>query len=514
MASNSESSKVPQVRRNSANTYTPSPTQQFKHKVVGSTAATTASGTEMGDGSETSYTIDTIPGPPLSVDGTKSVESSSMASVLPRITSVHASGSYSAAISSTGHLYTWGYNDVGMLGLPKPTHLINIDNMNPKASSLRQLQGCSFDSRHLVLLPRRVDALADLYITGVSTGPCHLWCWGTPRSSMVVPEEQQQQQQPAVLVGRTLYEVQELRRKKSLYRIRNSQSSRAVVGAATAGKTIQEVIYFDGGAVESPANHHASYVVSEQQQAGVGPSHATEISKGGAVNGTPAAAVAAEVAGTSAVADQSTNHKNVLSKDSTVSDSTDVQAVADNDNSVATESWRFSLGVGSVLRRFSNPRGGIGSEVKERRPVGRMHSQPRLKNEAGTIPPTSASRVAADGEPSATTNTTTPAAAATHTPSKFLSRRPARSRSTPPTQGRSRSLSRASGSISGSITGRYRRNRKQQQPDTADDGGKSEATEEVNNLSQEKQRQTSEQQSQQQNRTSKTNRKRTTKALV
>ena len=39
-------------------------------------------------------------------------------SLVPKIVSIHAAGSYSAALSSSGHIYTWGCNDVGNLGLP------------------------------------------------------------------------------------------------------------------------------------------------------------------------------------------------------------------------------------------------------------------------------------------------------------------------------------------------------------------------------------------------------------
>ena len=137
---------------------------------------------------------------------------------VPKIVSIEASGSYSVAISSSGHVYTWGYNDVGQLGLPPPSQklpYVEVTSTTMKPSStLRLLQIRSFDSRCNVLLPRRVDALSDYFITSVAAGPCHLWCIGNPRDEGL-----------SDVVGRTLYEVQEGRRRKGLVRLREQLSA-------------------------------------------------------------------------------------------------------------------------------------------------------------------------------------------------------------------------------------------------------------------------------------------------
>lgn len=472
MASNSESSKRPS-RRNSANNYTPSPIQQQpKGKAGGAAAAagiTTAPSAQLGEASENSYTIDTLPGPPLFVEGgPKSVESSPSSSwTIPRIVSVHASGSYSAAISSTGHLYTWGYNDVGMLGLPVPNHLVNIENMNPKTSSLRQLQGCSFDARHLVLLPRRVDALADIYITGISTGPCHLWCWGTPRQQQQqqVEVEDPQQPQHAQIVGRTLYEVQEIRRKKNLQRMRNTPSSPVMEptsGTSATQEAIQEDIYFDGGTiVESHLYHQDPKDVKPPE-----PSSSSH-QDGAPIIGTPTKGSTAGVAGGS-------THSSTKDTAKTPTRTTAAVAATDDNDHSATmspekESWRFSMGVGKVLRRLSNPRGTSFVEPKERRPSSRLRNPKQKEEMGGGIPPipTASSVATAPGAsfatPTSSISNIPGAVVPTDTSNNFLSRRHARSRSTPAT-----SRIRSGGSTA-SLSSRYRKTRKNQQPNQLDE---------------------------------------------
>jgi Regulator of chromosome condensation (RCC1) repeat len=128
---------------------------------------------------------------------------------IPRIVSVTAKGNSSIVISSSGHVYAWGCNDVGNLGLPKPdmTTLTYVDPGLPvtKTSTLRQFQTHSFDSSHNVALPQRLDSIRDLHVTAVGASPTFLWCLGTKRQDSDDPT-----------VGRTLYEVQEAQRQKSL----------------------------------------------------------------------------------------------------------------------------------------------------------------------------------------------------------------------------------------------------------------------------------------------------------
>ncbi len=77
---------------------------------------------------------------------------------------IHASGSYSAAVSSSGDLYTWGCAESEQLGHPfsrSPTQNPNIEpGPLPQAvSGLRIRDSRSFDSRLNVLIPRRVECL-------------------------------------------------------------------------------------------------------------------------------------------------------------------------------------------------------------------------------------------------------------------------------------------------------------------------------------------------------------------
>lgn len=142
--------------------------------------------------------------------GSSKGSSSSLSSV-PRIISVHCAGSYSAVISSSGHAYTYGSNDVGQTGLPTPPNMPLKDNYvqpPPKTSSIRDLHVSTFDSRHNVLLPVRLDAASHLYIRNVACGPNHMWCIGKKRTT----------KENALVVGRTLYEVQEEKRCKNLQR--------------------------------------------------------------------------------------------------------------------------------------------------------------------------------------------------------------------------------------------------------------------------------------------------------
>eukprot|EP00531_Pseudo-nitzschia_arenysensis_P014350 CAMPEP_0116153098 /NCGR_PEP_ID=MMETSP0329-20121206/21040_1 /TAXON_ID=697910 /ORGANISM="Pseudo-nitzschia arenysensis, Strain B593" /LENGTH=665 /DNA_ID=CAMNT_0003649937 /DNA_START=108 /DNA_END=2105 /DNA_ORIENTATION=- len=122
----------------------------------------------------------------------------------PKIISVTAKGNSSFAISSSGHVYAWGCNDVGNLGLPKPdvSKLTYSDPgpIGPKslapAIKLRQFQTHSFDSSHNIALPQRLDSLKDYEIKSVAASSTFVWYLGTKRESS-----------EAVPVGRTLYEV-------------------------------------------------------------------------------------------------------------------------------------------------------------------------------------------------------------------------------------------------------------------------------------------------------------------
>jgi len=128
-----------------------------------------------------------------------------MLASIPKIIHITAKGNSSFALSSTGQVYSWGCNDCCNLGIAKPDQsmldYVDAGMPPPKSSTARQLQTYSFDSSHNLVLPKRVDALKDLKVTSLAAAPTFLWCLGTKRETHDHPD-----------VGRTLYEIQELKR--------------------------------------------------------------------------------------------------------------------------------------------------------------------------------------------------------------------------------------------------------------------------------------------------------------
>mmetsp|Transcript_3575 Transcript_3575/g.7204 ORF Transcript_3575/g.7204 Transcript_3575/m.7204 type:complete len:668 (-) Transcript_3575:46-2049(-) len=103
---------------------------------------------------------------------------------LPRIVDVFAGAAYSVARSSAGHIYCFGSNDVGQLGIPVPSRLPVFDNTSPpdRNAIVRELDIQVFDSRHILLLPMRNTLVDDMFVETVACGPNHLWCFGRDRS--------------------------------------------------------------------------------------------------------------------------------------------------------------------------------------------------------------------------------------------------------------------------------------------------------------------------------------------
>ena len=158
--------------------------------------------------------------------GSKAAET--LASI-PKIVSVHAAASYSAALSSSGHVYCWGSNDVGQLGVSTPRDLPWCDGSmdlgpfhenqsdtltatEPTSASAeppaRPLHARNFDSNHNVLLPVRVQSADHIHVSLLAVGPNHMWCFGEERSH--------DSGAAAVVVGKTLHEEQEEQRHKRL----------------------------------------------------------------------------------------------------------------------------------------------------------------------------------------------------------------------------------------------------------------------------------------------------------
>ena len=111
---------------------------------------------------------------------------------LPRLVDIFAGAAYSVAKSSFGHIYCFGSNDVGQLGVPVPKKLPVFDNTNPpeRNAVVRELDIQVFDSRHILLLPMRNALVDNMFVETVACGPNHLWCIGRERTeaeSKMVP---------------------------------------------------------------------------------------------------------------------------------------------------------------------------------------------------------------------------------------------------------------------------------------------------------------------------------------
>jgi len=184
----------------------------------------------------------------------------------PRITSVTAKGNSSFAVSSTGHVYAWGCNDVGHLGLPKPEGAAllysdpgqqqQVGTCATKTSSIqRQFHTYSFDSSHNVALPQRLDSLKHLHIKSVGASSTFMWCLGTKRKDTKGP------------VGRTLYEVQELKRKKNPRATQQQEKSiRSIVEEGKFGRNVPIVSSSSPGESDLNSNLKGGLGHKQEQQ--------------------------------------------------------------------------------------------------------------------------------------------------------------------------------------------------------------------------------------------------------
>jgi len=130
---------------------------------------------------------------------------------VPKISQIYAGSNYSAAVSSAGHVYMWGSNDAAQIGLSKESSTPTVENTN--ASELRDLHVKTFDSRHNVLLPVRIDAVSDMHVNLVACGPNHLWCFGKDRND-----------DEDVVIGRTMHEVQKEHRAQRYESLRDPKT--------------------------------------------------------------------------------------------------------------------------------------------------------------------------------------------------------------------------------------------------------------------------------------------------
>jgi alpha-tubulin suppressor-like RCC1 family protein len=130
-----------------------------------------------------------------------STQKSITTTIPPYITSIHAAGSYSAALSSTGDLYTWGCGEGCQLGHPFNENLPTVES-GPPQTDQRIRDSKSFDSRLNVLIPRRVECFRryGLKVESLSTSDHYLIAICSKLDEHELKDEN------AYMMGRTLFE--------------------------------------------------------------------------------------------------------------------------------------------------------------------------------------------------------------------------------------------------------------------------------------------------------------------
>ena len=104
--------------------------------------------------------------------------SNSQSNNSPFINTIHATGSYSAAVSSSGDLYTWGCASGDQLGHYQiksnpDEHVTGNGPFSQNNSSIRIQDSKSFDSRCNILIPKRVKCLRQMgmKVEAITTSP-------------------------------------------------------------------------------------------------------------------------------------------------------------------------------------------------------------------------------------------------------------------------------------------------------------------------------------------------------
>lgn len=118
------------------------------------------------------------PSTPTKIHSKKLQSSNSQTNNSPFINAIHATGSYSAAVSSSGDLYTWGCASGDQLGQYQlktnpDEHVTANGPFSQKNSSIRVQDSKSFDSRLNVLIPKRVKCLRQMgmKVEAITTSP-------------------------------------------------------------------------------------------------------------------------------------------------------------------------------------------------------------------------------------------------------------------------------------------------------------------------------------------------------
>jgi alpha-tubulin suppressor-like RCC1 family protein len=151
----------------------------------------------------------------------------------PSITSIHAAGAYSAAVSSTGDVYTWGCGEGNQLGHPMPAPsspplpTVETRSAMPRPETktgLRTRDAQSFDSRLNVLIPRRIECLRQLGLKVEnlvsSSNFMMAVCTRHDRNELQDGHRHGHGEDDGYFMGKTLFELQLERKEKGLDRIR------------------------------------------------------------------------------------------------------------------------------------------------------------------------------------------------------------------------------------------------------------------------------------------------------
>jgi alpha-tubulin suppressor-like RCC1 family protein len=196
---------------------------------------------------------------PLAAEKLDLKQQSDLLKAVPKIVNVFAGASYSVATSSSGHVYCFGSNDVGQLGMPVPLSPTLEDNTAPlnKTAMVHEVNVCAFDSRHIILLPVRNSLVDDLFVDTVACGPNHMWCIGRDRTEADLK----------LLPGRMLREakLQTARGGKSITAI-SPNSSTTVVSPSASTDNIIEVFMASPLPLKVETTSVPSQVEQEQKE--------------------------------------------------------------------------------------------------------------------------------------------------------------------------------------------------------------------------------------------------------
>jgi hypothetical protein len=169
----------------------------------------------------------------------------------PKIIFVSASGDYSAALSSAGDVYTFGYGGGNQIGYGTPHSSGNNSSPSlpyvepgPKSrtgAGHRVRESCSFDSQLNVLLPMRVELTRHMSLTvdKVCIGP----------SNMIMLCSSRTNGDDENMVGMTLYEIESRRRSLGLSKLRMLSAKKRGKSKRTDGISSEDLSNGEAGRI-------------------------------------------------------------------------------------------------------------------------------------------------------------------------------------------------------------------------------------------------------------------------